>query len=45
MYVGQLSTFHGPVILSYILKIIWWINFVLVILIQCDTKVELKLYM
>ena len=52
MYVGQWPTFHGPVILSYILKTIWWINFLLEILIQwliqwliqCDTNVELKLY-
>ena len=29
MYVGQWSRFHGPVILSYILKTIWWINVVL----------------
>ena len=36
MYVGQWSTFHGPVILSYILKTIWWINTVLETLIQCD---------
>ena len=29
MYVGQWATFHGPVILSYILKTTWWINVVL----------------
>ena len=44
MYVGQLPTFHGLVILSYILETIWWINVVLEILIQCDTNTELKLY-
>ena len=44
MYVGQWPTFHGPVILSYMLKTIWWSNFVLEILIQWDTNVELKLY-
>ena len=44
MHVGQWSTFHGPVILSYILKTIWWINVVLEILIQFDTNTELKLY-
>ena len=38
MYVGQWPTFHGPVILSYILKSIWWINGVLEILIQWDAK-------
>ena len=42
MYVGQWPTIHGPVILSYILNTIWWINVVLEILIQCDTNVELK---
>ena len=36
MYVGQWPTFHGSVILSYILKTTWWINVVLEILIQCD---------
>ena len=30
-------------ILSYILKIIWWINVVLAIFIQWDTNIELKL--
>ena len=45
MYVGQWPTFHGPVILSYILKTIWWINVVPEILIQCDTNTEQKLYM
>ena len=44
MYVGQWPTFHGPVILSYILKTIWWINIVLEILIQFDTNIELKLH-
>ena len=44
MYVCQWPTFHGPVILSYILKTIWWINVVLEILIQYDTNIELKLY-
>ena len=45
MYVGQWPTFHGPVILSYILKTTWWINVVLEIRIQCDTNIELKQYM
>ena len=45
MYVGQWPTFHGPVILSYILNTAWWINVVLEILIQCGTNIELKLYM
>ena len=43
MYVGQWPTSHGPVILPYILKTIWWVNVVLEILIQCDTNIELKL--
>ena len=45
MYVGQWKTFYGPVILSYILKAVWWINIILEILIQCGTNIELKLYM
>ena len=45
MYVGQWPTFHGLVILAYILKRIWLINVVLELLIQCDTNIELKLYM
>ena len=40
MYVGQWPTFHGPVNLSYILKTVWWINVVLEVLIQCDTKLN-----
>ena len=44
MYVGHWPTFNGSMILSYILKTIWWIKFLLEILIQCDTNVELKLY-
>ena len=34
MYVGQWPTFHYPVILSYILKTVWWINVVLEVLIN-----------
>ena len=34
MYVGQWPTFHGPVILSYILKTTWWINVVLEIFVK-----------
>ena len=45
MYVGQWPTFHCPVILSYISKTTCWINVVLELLIQCDTNIELKLYM
>ena len=44
VYVGQWPTFHGPVMLSYILKTIWWINIVQEILNQCDTNIELKLH-
>ena len=40
MCVGQWLMFHGPVILSYILKITWWINVVLQILIQCYTTLN-----
>ena len=45
MYVGQWPTFHGPVILSYILKTVWWMNVVLEILIDCDTNFDLQIYM
>ena len=45
MYVCQWPTFHGPVVFSYILKTIRWINVVLEILIQCDINIELKLCM
>ena len=42
MYLGQRPTFHGPVILSYSLKNIWWMNVVLGILIRCDTNTKRK---
>ena len=45
MYVGQWPTFHGPLILSYILKTFWWRNVVLKILIQCIIKFDLQIYM
>ena len=44
MYVGQRPTFLGSVILSYFEDYLMT-NVALEILIQCDTKVELKLYM
>ena len=45
MYVGQWPKFHGPVILPYILKTIWWMNGVLEILIDYDTNLDLQIYM
>ena len=39
---GQWPTFHGPVILSYILKTFWWRNVLLKILILCDIKFDYK---
>ena len=42
MYVYQWPTFHGPVMLFYILKTIWWINAFLEVLLQCDTNIELN---
>ena len=45
MYVGQWPTFHGPVILKYILKTFWFRNVGLKILIQCDIKFDLQIYM
>ena len=44
IYVSQWPIFYGPVILSCILKTIWWM-IVLEILIQCDTNIDMKLYM
>ena len=41
MYVGQWPIFHGQVILPYILKIIWWTNFIIGILVPCDAKIYL----
>ena len=37
-YVGQWPIFHGPVILPYILKTIWWTNVITGILDPCDVK-------
>ena len=45
MCVCQWPTFYGPVIPSYILKTFWWRNVVLKILIQCDIKFDLQIYM
>ena len=36
--------FHGPVILPYILKTIWWMKVILCIMDQCDTKIDLIKY-
>ena len=44
MCVGHWPTFHGPVILSYI-KTFWWKNILLKILIQCNIKFDLQIYM
>ena len=38
IHVGQWPIFHGPVILSYILKTIWWINVRLGIIVHFDSK-------
>ena len=37
---GQWHIFHGPVILPYILKTIWWMKIILDIMDQCDTKID-----
>ena len=34
--------FHGLVILFNIFKIIWWVNIIVGILDQCDTKIDLR---
>ena len=39
MYVGQWPIFHGPVILPYILKTIWWAIVIIGILVPCDAKI------
>ena len=44
MYVDQWPIFHGPVILSYILKTFWWRNVALKTLIQCNIKFDLQGY-
>ena len=40
IYVGQWPIFHGPVILPYICKTIWWMQIILDIMDQCDTKID-----
>ena len=40
IYVGQWPIFHGPVILSYIVKTIWWTNVIIGILDPCDAKIN-----
>ena len=39
IYEGQCLIFHGPVILPYILKTIWWTNVIIGILDPCDAKI------
>ena len=45
MYVGQFRIFHGPVILSSILKTIWWTLVITGILVPCDAKIYIIKYM
>ena len=40
IYVGQWPIFHGPVILPYIFKTIWWTNVIVRILDPCDIKIN-----
>ena len=40
IYVSQRPIFHGPVILPYILKTIWWMKVTLDIMDQCDAKID-----
>ena len=44
-YICQWPIFHGPVILPYILKTIWWMKIILWIMDWCDSKIDLKKYM
>ena len=39
IYISQWHIFHGPVILPYILKTIWWTNVIIGILDPCDAKI------
>ena len=39
IYLGQWPIFHGPVILPYVLKTIWWTNVIIGILDPCDVKI------
>ena len=41
MYVGQWPILHGPVSLPYILKTIWWTNFIIGILVPRDAEIHL----
>ena len=43
IYVGQWPT-HGPVILPYILKTIWWTNVIIGVLDPCDADLPHKMY-
>ena len=45
MYVGQWHIFHGPVILPYNLKTIWWTIVMIGILVPCDADIDLIKYM
>ena len=44
IYVGQWLIFHGPVVLPYIFKTIWWMKIILWIMDLCDTKIDLIKY-
>ena len=44
-YRSTWPVFHGLVILLNIFKIIWWMNIIVGILDQCDTKIDLIKYM
>ena len=41
MYAGQWPICHGPVILPYIVKTIWWINVIIWTLVPCDANIYL----
>ena len=41
MWVSDLYFIYGPMILSYILKTIWWMKGIDDIMDQCDTKIDL----
>ena len=41
LYVEQWPIFHGPVILSYILKIVWWTDVIIGLSVPCGAKIYL----
>ena len=45
LILGQWNIFHGPVILPYILKTIWWMKVILEIMNKCDKHWPHQIYL